>query len=194
MKRCYIWFLVLMTSALSFAARAEEAVQERRALLKTYQYVYGFDLDACIFPIIFYCYSPKREPHAAIEMITAPYTPPAAVWGGNVSPLNANYASLAKFNISCQKEDDKLVVTLDARNTDTRRFDAQAGNKSCESEIFSAILECLRRVMGAEIERATLRAHFKEQGQEKLKILFEKFLQHPKDKEFPHGWGVGEEQ
>ena len=177
MKRRFIWLIALAAFALSLTAHAGK---DLRAFQTTYQCIGCHELR--VFPIIFFNENVKKHPHAAIEMITAPYVSPPNTEGNN------NMANRAQFAISCQKEDGKLVVTLDTRHM--RELGVDYG----EAQIFAGMLECLRRVMGKEIEKTTLRAHFNEQGQEKLQALWEKFLKHPKEKEFPHGWEVGRAQ
>ena len=165
--------------AKSLEKSKEKSKEGPRALMTTYQCIGGQGLD--VFPISFLNWNVKKKPYAAIEMITTPYVSPPNTGG------DANLASEAQFAISCQKEKGKLVVIVDAR------YMRRLGYDYSEEQIFAGMLECLRLVMGKEMKQATLRGQFKDEGQEKIKMIFEKFLKHTKEKEFPHGWNWEEE-
>jgi hypothetical protein len=112
-----------------------------------------------------------------IPLITAKNIPPN---NSSVELDDHNIANRAGIKLSLNEDEaGKLRVQLDLTGV------AVDENFICtEKEIVGATLECMRRAVGAKLDRIKIDVKTKPSGQEELKNLVASFIKHPKKKPF----------
>jgi hypothetical protein len=112
-----------------------------------------------------------------ISLIAAKNIPPS---NSNTELDDHNIANRAGIKISLDEDGaGKFLVQLDLTGMTVDE------NFICtEKEIVGATLECMRRAVGAKLDRMKIEVKTKPAGQEELKKLVVSFIKHPKKKPF----------
>jgi hypothetical protein len=169
----------LRIALLLVVAAVAQSLAGESALTQTVQPLDGLGSgEIVIAPVMCHDWSSHSGMPTAIGLITAKNIPPTNA----PKPVeDINIASACGLVLTYAEDKERRgVVTLDCR---ALRIPLYLG--CTELEAVGVTLECLRKVAGANLNKMTIVATLKPDGQETIGKLVEAFKKHAKDQPFP---------